>query len=150
MGNLGFQEILLVAVFVALLIVPAIFFLLTLQKTMETVEPQNRTLQPGKVWLLFIPLFNLVWIFILVKEIAISCQNQLEQYGVYNQQKPTYSIGLAWAVCTVCNWVPILGILSGLASLVLFVIYWVQINNVRLQMNTLKQAYSGKDENSIL
>jgi len=40
-----------------LMIIPAIFFYLTLQNTLKIVSLYNRTMPPGQVWLLLIPLF---------------------------------------------------------------------------------------------
>jgi len=58
MENLGFQEILLILIVLCGMIIPKIFYLLTLQNALKTISPQNRKMEPGKVWLLFIPLFS--------------------------------------------------------------------------------------------
>jgi hypothetical protein len=44
---------------VAILIV--IFFLLSMQKALSRVSPQNRKMEPGMVWLALIPCVNIVW-----------------------------------------------------------------------------------------
>lgn len=41
-------------------LVVAIFYLLTLMRALQKCSPQSRTMQPGMVWLLLIPLFNLI------------------------------------------------------------------------------------------
>jgi len=101
MGNFGFQEILLILIVFGVFLIPLIFFLINLQNTLKIIEPQNRTMEPGSVWLILIPLVNVVWVFLVVNAIANSGKAQLEQYGVYSTEKPTYSIGLAWAICSV-------------------------------------------------
>ena len=61
-----------VLVGLAIFLVPAIFYLLTLQKALNRCSPESRAMQPGMVWLLLIPLFNLVWQFFVVINIAKS------------------------------------------------------------------------------
>lgn len=47
----GYIQILLLIVF----IIPVIFFVLTQQRTLELIRPENRLMRPGQVWLQFIP-----------------------------------------------------------------------------------------------
>jgi hypothetical protein len=103
-------------------------------------------MEPGNVWLMLIPLFNVVWVFMVVNAIANSTKAQLEQYGVYSSDKPTYSIGLAWAICSLCNWLPVLGIFAGLASLVLFIVYWIKVSEVRKQLLVLEEVHQNKED----
>ncbi|TKK67250.1 hypothetical protein FC093_15325 [Ilyomonas limi] len=149
MGNLGFQELLLLA-FVLVFMVTVILFLITLQNTLKAVEPENRTMNPGNVWLMLIPFFNAIWVFIVVNAIANSSQTQLELYGEYSGQKVTYNIGMAWAICSVLNWVPIIGLIAGFAALILFVVYWIKVNETRKQLLVLKQLHESREDASIL
>ena len=57
-----------------LLLLPTIFYLITLQKALEAISVQNRQMPPGQVWLSLIPLFNFVWMFFVVNKIAESFQ----------------------------------------------------------------------------
>src|SRR3954452_11022584 len=134
MGFLGFQELLLLLIVSGIYIIPIIFFLVTLQNTLKIIEPQNRKMQPGNVWLLLIPLFGFVWSFVMVSAVADSCKAQLEQYDVYYEQRPTYSIGMGWAVCLVLSMV--INLFS-IVSMIMFITYWVKVNDVRKQLITL-------------
>ena len=60
--------------FLAVYIVVGVFFLLNLRDLLRVVSPQNRAMQPDQVWLNFIPLFNLVWMFITVIRVRDSVQ----------------------------------------------------------------------------
>ena len=51
-------------------LVPYIFFLVAQQNTLRVVDVQHRTMLPEQVWLQLIPVFGLVWQFIVVKNIA--------------------------------------------------------------------------------
>ena len=47
-----------------------IFFLIAQQNTLKSIKPHNRKMQPGEVWLQLIPVFNLIWQFIVVGRIC--------------------------------------------------------------------------------
>lgn len=122
------EWILIIIVFGGLLIVPYVFFLLTLQNTLNAISTENRRMPPSNVWLMFIPLFNLVWQFIMVDHIANSIKAECERLSIAsNEKKPTYGIGLAWNICSVCFFIPF----APLASLVLWIIYWVKVNEYK-------------------
>lgn len=126
MGNLGFQEILLILV--ACIIIPFVFYLITLQRALEAVSRENRKMEPGLVWLLFIPLFNFVWIFFVVDAIGISFKREYERYGVFMDRKPTYDLGLAMSILKCCTIIPLLGTFAGLGNLVCWIVYWIKVN----------------------
>lgn len=115
--------------FLALLLVPGVLFLITLQNTLNIISPENRKMQPANVWLMFIPFFNLVWQFILIDKIAQSIGAEHIRLNIpLKDPKPTYSIGLAWCICNCFFIIPLIG---GLAALIMFVIYWVKINALK-------------------
>ena len=71
MGKIGITELLLIIMVMLLLfLLPFILYLVTLQNTLKEIKPENRKMQPGKVWLMFIPLFSLVWHFIMINRIC--------------------------------------------------------------------------------
>lgn len=113
----------------ALLLIPTIFFLLTLQKALTRCSPANRAMSPGLVWLYLIPLFNLVWMFFLVINLAKSLGNEFAQRGINEGPNPGQSIGMAWAICSICSIIPFVGSLAAIASLVCWILYWVKISN---------------------
>ncbi len=127
-------------VFLLVYLVVVILFLLTLQKALNRCSPRNRTMQPGMVWLNFIPLFNIVWQFITVARVADSLRNEFRSRG--QDRGDDYGRGLGIAAC-------VLGMISGgfngagdaadelallvvagvlgLAALGTFIAYWVKI-----------------------
>lgn len=114
--------------FSLLCLVPAVFYLLTLQKALERCAVSSRTMQPGMVWLLLVPLFNMIWNFFVVLALARSLANEFARRGMPSPEaEPGQSIGLAMCICTCCGLIPVLGLLASLASVVLWVMYWVKI-----------------------
>jgi len=76
--NLGWTEILLMLIVAfVLFLVPMIFFLLAQQNILRAVSAHNRKMQPGEVWLQLIPLFGLVWKFIVVTRISQSIRSEI-------------------------------------------------------------------------
>lgn len=85
-------------------------------------------MQPGMVWLLLIPFFNLIWIFFVVTGIGKSLGAEFRRRGTPTPDPyPTQSIGIAMAICHCCCIIPVINILAGLAALVLWIVYWVKV-----------------------
>ena len=112
-------------VFLGLFLLPAIFYLLTLQNTLKVIFPESRFMSPGQVWLMFIPFFNIVWQFIMVNRLAKSIGAECARLNILGKgDRPTGDIGLAMCICNCLIWIPFLG---SLASLVTFIIHWVKV-----------------------
>jgi hypothetical protein len=123
-------QLILIILVIALL--PQIFYLLTLQNTLLKVSPSNRKMVPGQVWLTLIPLFGMVWQFIVVTRMADSLQAEFRERGItVPEEKPGYSLGIAYCVLYCCSIIPILGGLASLGGLVVWIIYWVKINEYK-------------------
>ncbi len=139
---IGPAELILIIVVIALL--PQIFYLLTLQNTLAKVSLTNRTMEPGQVWLSLIPLFGLVWQFIIVTRMADSLRAEFNERGItVQEEKPGYSLGIAYCVLYCCTIIPILGGLASLGGLVVWIIYWVKINEY-------KNLLGGRNDSQIL
>jgi hypothetical protein len=88
---------------------PAIFFLVSQQRTLQVIRPELRELRPGLVWLQLIPLFNWYWMFVVVTRIADSISKEMVArqddsiLGIPDfdavqavSNRPTYKIGMAY------------------------------------------------------
>jgi hypothetical protein len=115
-------------------------------------------MRPGLVWLMLIPVFNIIWHFFVVVGLAKSVGNEFQMRRIPNaRRRPGMAVGIAMCVCTVCAIFPFLlfyvlgkvdsqsattdiptwalpvlflifiGVLSELAHLVLWIIYWSKI-----------------------
>jgi hypothetical protein len=117
-----------VLVCIVIALVPAIFYLLTLQKTLNKCAPGARTMEPGMVWLLLIPIFGIVWHFLIVTNMAKSLAAEFARRGVPSPEPtPGQPIGMAMCICICCGIIPFLGILASLAGLALGIVYWIKI-----------------------
>jgi len=136
LGMLGAPEIILISIFSGLVgLIPFIFYLLTLQNTFYAISPENRKMAPGQVWLSIIPFFGLVWQFIIVNRMADSLKPELDARNIKtNEERPGYSIGLAYCILFCCSIIPFLGFLTSIGGLVCWIMYWVKINDFKLQL----------------
>jgi hypothetical protein len=146
MEVLGFSGgVAFVLIFFVVFVGIALVFLLTQYNTLKAIQPQNRAMSPGEVWLQLIPLFNLVWQFIVVQRIAESISRELssnvfsfeerQPLQLYQQgSRPTYQIGMAMCVLNVFGFIPLLGSLARIAGLICWIIYWVQLSSYKNQI----------------
>lgn len=127
-----------ILVFIGIVISLAItiFFILTLQKALNRCSPENRAMQPGMTWLLLIPLFNIVWIFFVVINIAKSLGAEFTKRGIASDPEPGKTLGLAYAILAICSAIPVVGFLAGIGCLVCFIMYWVKINGYSKQLES--------------
>jgi|SRR6185312_882204 len=132
-------------------VIPAILFLLTQQKTLQAIRPENRVMIPGQVWLQLIPIFGQIWQFFVVTRIAKSIekenvsklgdsiledpQGRIEDLN----ESPTFNIGMAYCVLFTLggvinlsskNWSPywqLIGSIFSFTGMTCWVIYWVKL-----------------------
>jgi hypothetical protein len=103
-------------------------YILTLSRALKKCSVTSLTLQPGTLWLLLIPIVNLVWHFFVVIGMAKTLGNEFRARNMPNvEQEPAKGIGIGMCVCGACSWIPILGIAADLAFLVLWIMYWSKI-----------------------
>lgn len=131
----GLGVIILIAF--AIVLVPAVFFLLTLRKALERCSPESRTTSPNSVWMMFIPLFNIIWQFLLVIKISESLHNEFTKRNMTEDPYPGKSLGIATCILNLCGIIPVVGILTSVAGLVCWIMYWVKISGYS---NKLEQS----------
>jgi hypothetical protein len=125
----GGTEWILIFIFLLIAVVPLIFFLLNLQNTLKVISEENRKMSPSNVWLMLIPFFNIVWQFIMVDRIADSISVECSRLNIpVKENRPTYGIGLAWNICNCVTFIPIIG---GLSALVTLILYWVKVSEFK-------------------
>lgn len=142
-GGFGDGELIII-IFLAIIIALAIYvpFLLTLHRALAGCSPEVRRMNPGQVWLMFIPLFSLFWAFQVVSAIGDSFDGEYRRRGIpMTEPRPTYRLGMAWAtigvIGFVLSFIPILNVLSSLLSLanfVVWIVYWVKVAQIKNEL----------------
>ncbi|MNE64800.1 hypothetical protein D3C87_24890 [compost metagenome] len=134
-GMLIFALIVLaVAIFIAVL------YLLNLQNLLKEISPSNREVEPSNVWLMFIPLFNMIYPFILYPKISDSVKKEYAERGIAKGGDFGRSIGITMPILGLCGWIPFLGGLAGLANLILFIIFWVKMAEYKNELIATKRV----------
>ena len=121
-----------------------IFILYLLYKLLDALPPQYRLMEPGLVWLLLIPCFNLIWNFFVYPRIARSYQNYFYAHGRTDVGDCGATLGVWFSVCHVLISIPcvnyITGIFCGPAMLVLLIIYLIKLHELKRQIPSGKTA----------
>ena len=120
-----------------------IFYLLTLQKALNLVSPRNRLMEPGTVWFMLIPCFNIIWQFFIAIRVPDSLRNEFRDrdqddgsdYGkslalsqaILGIVSAVISNGLKVAVPRMETVATIFTLMMSLLGLVLFIMFWVKI-----------------------
>lgn len=143
----GAVEALLILVFCGGLIVLAVFYLKNLQDLLRECDSKNRQVPPGNVWLMFIPLFNYVYGFILYLKISETLKREFEYRNAPQSGDYLKVLGILMPSMNVAGLIPIPIIkgLLGLGGLVIFIIYWVQSANLKNKLRSLPKG----DDNGI-
>jgi hypothetical protein len=133
--------------FLLIAIVIQVFFLLNISKCLSRCRPRNRTIEPGQVWLMFIPLFNIVWQFILVNRVAETLEKEYRSRG-WSKSGGDYgkTVGMAFCILTLTTWIPFLGSVLAIVYLVCYIIYWVKIAGYSKELASEKDDEDWKDE----
>lgn len=118
-GNIGFIIGIIVVVVIALAIFAAILW--SISDALAAVPQQYRQMSPGAVYLMLIPLFNLVWVFFVVIRVPGSFENYFNAIGRPQPDGYGKGVGLGYAICMVLgNLIPFVGI-PALICLVIFI-----------------------------
>lgn len=124
-------------------LVAYVLFLLNLMRLLEAVQPQNRAMSPGLVWLNLIPVFSLGWMIYTVVKIKDSARSEnASRWGSSVNEGNTHTVGLVYAILAAAAFVFSFGAYSNrgfsafgglvsLAVLVLWIMYWVKTNRLR-------------------
>jgi hypothetical protein len=111
----------------AIILIPMIFYILTLQKALNRCAPENQAMQPGMVWLLLIPCFGIIWSFFVVINLAKSLGAEFQKRGLAEEPEPGKMLGLIMCGLMVAAMIPFIGGLFGLGGLVCWILYWIKI-----------------------
>lgn len=104
-----------------------ILICILLYTSFNKVPEEHRTLAPGMIFLLLIPLFNLIWNFFVFMRIPESYKNAFDAQGRSDVGDCGRAIGMWFAICAAGTFVPCVNYISGPAALVLLIIFLVKM-----------------------
>ena len=131
----GGAEWILIFFVLGIMIIPKIFYIITLQNTLEAISAPNRKMESGNVWLLLIPLFNVVWHFIVVNNVADSIRAEADTNGIrIAENRLGYNIGLAMCIANCFFFIPMLNFITWMIGVICWIIYWSNIVGFKNQI----------------
>lgn len=103
-----------------------VMFALNIVRTLRLCDPRNRTMEPNHVWLNFIPLFNIVWIFITIFRVAETLEAEFRDRGLRADGDFGKTNGLVAIISAMVACTPV--------ALIFYIIYWVKMAGYRKQL----------------
>ena len=108
-----------------------LFFCIDLHKALAQVEPVNRSLNGNLIWLLLVPVVNIVLNFFVVNGMAKSLKLELLSRDYEVDENPGFWPGMVYAIMSMLIYMPMpmtLLFLLSFTGLIFFIRYWMKIN----------------------
>lgn len=122
----------------------ALLFIKTLRDVLNGIQEENQEISPEMVWLLFFPLFNLIWIFPVVLRMSRSLQAEYESRGWSIPHQPLLKLGVAMGVLILAVVVPKVGWLLAIAGIICGLIYWRKMIGYKNELKVGSEAKGKK------
>jgi hypothetical protein len=100
----------------------------------EALPAQHRKTESWQAFLLLIPLFNLVWNFILLARVSAGFASFFESKNDASVGDCGAKLGLWYSICVIGCWVPLVYCVAVPAGMVLLILYLVKISSLRTRV----------------
>ena len=141
-------EVALVTGVLLLAILPQVFFLLNIQKTLKEVGIERRTISPQNVWLILIPVFSLIYRFVFYLKVSRSLAAEYKHRGLNSLGSHGKFLGIILSIVIFCQFT--LYVTTGLSDpgsivlwwlfffprLICFAWYWDKMSRYKLHLST--------------
>jgi hypothetical protein len=119
-----------------LMLLPRIFYLISMQRAVARCDPSARSIPPGLVWLAMVPLLSMVWDFVVVVAVGRSLGNE---YARRNRPLaysfPGLGFGISFCVLNLLIWIPLINMVAVPVAVVLWLIFWVKISRLSSRLD---------------
>ncbi len=112
-----------------IVIAGAIAYFLT--TCLNRIPAQHRKQEPGMVWLMMIPLVNIVWNFFVFPKVAESFQSYFDEQGDTSVGDCGKQLSTFLCISVVLSIVPLLSCLTAPVSLVLLIMVLLKFNELK-------------------
>ncbi len=102
-----------------------------ISNALERVPREHRKMEPGQVWLLMIPCFNIVWNFFVFQRVPDSFASYFASVGRTDAGDSGKQLGLWFAITRAVVVVPIVNYIAGPAALVLLILCLVKFQDLK-------------------
>jgi hypothetical protein len=127
---------------IAIGILILVLYLKNLQDLLKECDPSNLQMPPVNVWLMCIPLFSLVYGFIMYPKISESVKREFESREAPQSGDYLKTLGIIMPILSVVGYIPVdmLKGLTGIAGFVIFIIYWVKAAELKNKLRALPKG----------
>ncbi|WP_430402374.1 hypothetical protein [Fluviicola sp.] len=132
---------LLYLLFIGGVITASVFYVKNLMDLMKQVDPKNRLVHPGFVWMLFIPFYGaVIYPFMLYPRIAESLKKEFDDRNSPQPGDYGKSLGIVLPILICCMIIPVLNILALIGFLVIGIIFWVKMAQYKTMLKRLPKS----------
>jgi hypothetical protein len=128
--------LLVLTLFFIVALAVGVFVCYQLYLTAARLPEANRKLVPATVFLLLVPLVNMVWLFFVVLKLTEGYKQYFAGQSKTDVGDCGQAVGLGWAIAGIATVLPVLHVPAALAALVLMVIYLVKMSQLRALVTT--------------
>jgi len=107
------------------------------------IPQEHRSLEPGLIFLLLIPLFNVIWNYFVFQRIPDSFRRFFAAHGVTDVGDCGRGVGLWFAICVTASIIPCVNYLAGPAALVLLIIFLIKAFELKARVQSMVAAPGG-------
>lgn len=123
------------------IITASVFYVKNLQDLLKQVDPNNRLVHPGFVWMLYIPFYGaVIFPFMLYPRIAESLRKEFEERNSPQPGDYGKSLGIVLPILFCCLFVPVVNIVAILGIIVIGIIYWVKMAQYKGMLRSLPKV----------
>ena len=116
---------------IAVMLIVSVVVAYLLMTCFQRIPQEHRLMEPGMVWLLMIPCFNLIWNFVVFPKLSRSYKSYFNAAGDESEGNCGETLGLAYSISVVCTLVPVINGIAGLVALVLLIMYLVKVMELK-------------------
>lgn len=143
-GSLIILIVLLYFAFVGGMIASSVLYVKNLMDLMRQVDPKNRQVQPGFVWMLFIPFYGaFIFPFSLYPKITESLRREFEDRNSPQPGDYGKSLGLTLPFIMMGFVIPFINFLALIAFAVIGIMFWVKMAQYKKMLRSLPKAGQG-------
>ena len=137
LGMIGFVGLLTLL----LVYVPLIFYLLNLHRCFDAISPANKPNVPSAlVWLTLVPGIGFIVLIAAVVLLATALKKEGETRRSTIFGDGGMAVGLAAGILGVLSFIPVLGLLLALGSLVCWILHWLKVSGFRKALAAFADA----------
>lgn len=127
-----------VLVFMAALLLPLIFYILTVRRAIERCAPESRAMNADHAWFLLIPFFGLFWHFYVVVNVSRSLGREYQRRGIAGDASPGLTLGLVLCILGLLTLTPsfVLRVVAVIATVICWVLYWLKLGDLTARLQT--------------